>query len=112
MANKSRTDLITRALEVLGVIAAGQAPAAEDVQVIETNLDALLAELAADEIATIDPDDIDPSMFNSAAIFVADRMRADFGAPMDAAMVADAKATLRRIGRRRATYIPQVTSYI
>jgi hypothetical protein len=109
---KTRTDLIRRSLEVLGVLAAGQSPSAEDVSAISDNLQPVVDELAADEIVYIaDLESIDDALFLSLAVCVADAMSDDFGVTLPLGKAADAKAKLLRIGRNTAKYTPQVTSY-
>lgn len=111
--SKTRIDLITRTLQVLGVLATGQTMAAEDQQLISDNLDAVLEELAGDEIVYVpDADEIEDAIFPSLAICVADRMAVDFGTAIDVNKVGTAEARLRRIGRNGPKYSQQVTSYV
>lgn len=110
--SKTRTDLVKRALEVIGVLAAGQNPEAEDVTVIDDNVEAILEELAADEIVYVpDIEDIDDAVFMALAVCVAGRMQDDFGAQLLPGRVEAAEAKLRRIGSNTAKYTPQVVSY-
>lgn len=110
---KTRIDLITRTLQVLGVLAAGQSMAAEDQQLVNDNLESVLEELAGDEIVYVpNMEEIEEAIFPSLAICVADRMAMDFGTAIDVNKVGIAEARLRRIGRNGPKYSQQVTSYI
>lgn len=110
---KTRADLVTRVLQELGAVAVGQQPAAEDVSLVDGNLEPVAAELAADEVVFIaDLDQIDDAAFLPLAICVAQRMASDFGVAMDAVKVAGAEARLRRMGRNGPKYTPQPTSYV
>jgi hypothetical protein len=77
---KTRTDLVTRVLEVMGVAAAGQSPSAEDVDLVDRQIDSVLASLAARDIVYVaDPDAIPLSVFQHVAVLVADEVKSDFG---------------------------------
>jgi hypothetical protein len=53
MTTRTRADLITEVLDQLGVLAAGQTPAAEDVAKIDNRLDNVLEEISALGIYTV-----------------------------------------------------------
>jgi hypothetical protein len=115
MPTYTRRDLGVRALGLLGVTAAGQSPAAEDVQTIDGLIDPALAMLAADRVVYVgDADQIADELFLPVAICVADAAKTDFGITPEGdwpMKVADAKATLRRIASGRPTYATLTTQY-
>lgn len=74
----TRTDLKTRAAMELGVLVSGQTLEAEDAATIESLVDPLLAQLAADRVAFIDPDDIEPALFLPAARLLANEAAPSF----------------------------------
>lgn len=111
-ATKTRNDLITRVLGVLGKLAAGQSPDAEDAELVDGLIDPALATLAADGIAYIaDPSQIDDRYFLPLAVCVADIVSPDFGAPPSPDAVFAAKSTLRRLNAGQAGYTPLKSDY-
>jgi hypothetical protein len=79
---RTRNDLVNEALANLGILAAGQDPAAEDFQAVDGKVDALVAWLEAVDI--IDIDDIDqivPEWFGPLAVLLADEAALMFGLP-------------------------------
>lgn len=114
---RTRSDLVTEALESLGVLAAGQTPELEDTARIDEKIDSILADLAGREIVYVaDPDNIPQEWFNALADIVAYECRTKFG------VTADFEATLERantnaieklkvILRGRPTYEPQRSHY-
>ena len=93
-STKTRSDLISEVLDQLGVLAAGQTPAAEDVAKVDGKLDAVLAELSALDIVTIDDagavgpsgGEIASEAFLSLATAIAYRCAAAFGLANDPAL--------------------------
>lgn len=86
----SRTQLVTRALRVLGVVPAGQTPDAEDASVVDDLVIPLLARLNAEKITyhvdqegnvtqLDDPEAIPAKAFMDVAILLADVAKQDFG---------------------------------
>ena len=111
--SKTQTDLVVRVLQEIGVLAAGQNPAAEDVVLVTNSLQPVADELAADEIVYVpDLDDIDDAIFMSLAVCVASRLAGDFGATFDPMRNAEAEARLRRIGRNGPKYTNQVVEFV
>lgn len=112
---KSRNDLISRALQVLGAVAAGQSPASEDFDLINTNLDAALAQLAAERTVYVpNPDEIDLEIFLPLATVVAGKFLEDFGLTANQtilAKIAEAEGTLKKMGSTRPTYEHQRVEY-
>lgn len=102
---KSRRDLVLRVLDVLGISAVGQAPAAEDIAAVDAQVDAVLGTLAGLEIVYVaDADEIPVEWFNPIADIMAFQMTPDFGvgAEEKAAMQAkeaQAKADLKFMNR-------------
>lgn len=98
-AYKTRDQLVLRALEILGVVATGQAPAAEDTAKIDNLVDPLIARLAEREIAYVaDVNEIDLSLFEDLAVMLAGSAR--FGRVPD---TAPAESSLREITWRNFT---------
>lgn len=106
---KSRRDLVLRTLDVLGISAVGQPPAAEDVAAVDGQVDAVLAQLAGEEVAYVsDPDEIPAEWFNPLADILSDAMSTEFGLGSEekAALTANAQAArsaLRFMNRGRPT---------
>lgn len=79
---KTRADLVQRALEILQSVDAGQPPAAEDFEVVDRQVDSLLASLAGRGIITItNPQDIPLAVFEHVAVLLADFVKLDFNVP-------------------------------
>lgn len=79
-STRTRTDLILKILEKLGVAATGQPPEVEDVARVDNNLDSVVAELPAREIVDIpDLNEIAPEYFMSLASICAYELRDEFG---------------------------------
>lgn len=77
---KSREDLVNRALAKLKVTAAGQQPSAEDKQVVDDQVEPMLAKLSRKNIyAYGDPDEIEDECFEDLAGILAVIMANDFG---------------------------------
>jgi|GEM_PF-1372671 hypothetical protein len=86
---KSARDLYNRSLELLGVAAAGQAPAAEDWQAMRDTIGPLLEELRVTEAANIvltagneSATDIPDECFGPLSIILANDAAPGFGQPM------------------------------
>lgn len=76
---KTRSDLVTRSLEILGASPAGQNPAAEDVALVDAQVDAVVDRLSSEAIYTAGPDNIALDVFEQLAVCLADAVSADFG---------------------------------
>lgn len=76
---RSRRQLVTRALRVLGVVPAGQTPDDEDYTVVDEFVEPLLARLDGEAITTIpDANAIPAGQFLDVAILLADAAKGDF----------------------------------
>lgn len=79
-STRTRTELILKVLEKLGVAATGQDPEVEDVARVDGNLDSVVAELSALEIVDIpDINEIAPQYFLGLASICAYELRDEFG---------------------------------
>jgi hypothetical protein len=98
-AYKTRNQLVSRALEILGVVASGQAPAPEDTAKIDNLVDPLIARLAEREIAYVaDVNEMDLALFEDVAVMLAGA--AKFGRVPDTSA---AESSLREITWRNYT---------
>lgn len=81
---KSREELIARALRKLGVVGAGQSPSAEDTQIVDDEIEPVMADLATRGVYSWgDPDQIDDDAFVHLATILANSVANDFGKPED-----------------------------
>ncbi|TPM37048.1 hypothetical protein [Mesorhizobium sp. B2-3-2] len=79
---KSREQLVTRALQKLKVLAAGQSPSAEDYQVVNDDVEPVLSDLSTRNVYPFgDPDQIEDNAFVQLAICLAIASANDFGSP-------------------------------
>jgi len=114
---KTRRDLVLRTLDVLGVSAVGQSPAAEDIAAVDAQVDAVFATLAGTEVVYVaDADEIPVEWFNPLADILAFSLCIDFGIGDTekseiAAKYAQAKADLRFMNRGTVTYEPVRAEY-
>lgn len=93
---KTRSDLAQRALQRLGVVAAGQAASAEDMAIALAQVDPLYAELVSrDVMAGVDMDAIPDEYFLPIADRLAAELGPDFG--IQNVDVASTEARLRRM---------------
>lgn len=98
MSTKTRTELITRAAEALGVLAAGQPIEVEDYQRINGYVDTTAADLIARDVIYIpDTGEIDAAIFEDFAICVANTCRHAFGLGGNAELPAAAIAAERNL---------------
>lgn len=115
---QSRERLVNRVLQKLKVAAAGQAPSAEDSQVVDDMIEPTLGELAARSIyAYGDPDQIEDECFEALAGVLSVVMANDFGGTQidpqksnDAYRVA-CENRLREIGAEKLSGQPLKTEY-
>lgn len=92
---KTRTDLINEALDLLGVVGAGQTPSAEDRAVIDGKIAPKLAELARREIVYVaDPDTVEDEIFDALATLLAEEAGPKFGRPRDLSARLEAEGRL------------------
>lgn len=81
---KSRQELITRTLQRLGVIGAGQTAAAEDVAAVDAEIEPVMSDLATRNIFNWgDPDEYDEDAFLHLVMILANSLAEDFGKAMD-----------------------------
>jgi hypothetical protein len=77
---KTREQLVTRALQKLKVLAAGQTPSAEDAAVVDADVVPVLSDLMTRNIYPFgDPDQIEDNAFVHLADILANSVAADFG---------------------------------
>lgn len=116
-STRTRTELILKILEKLGVAATGQDPEIEDTARVDANLDSVVAELGPREIVDIaDLSEIQPELFLSVASICAYELRDEFGVIGDALVDLEKKnneaiAKLQVMTRSRPTSEPLRTSY-
>lgn len=109
-STRTRTDLIKKVLEKLGVAASGQEPEIEDTARVDANLDSVVAEFPALEVVDIpDVNAIPDEYFLSIASVIAYELRDEFGIIGDALTDLTAKNAqsiekLRFMTRGRPTY--------
>lgn len=115
---RTRNDLVNEALMNLGVLAAGQSPAAEDFQAVNGKVEALIAYLEKAQILDIDTiDTIEPEWFAPLAVLLADDAALEFGLPGVPASQSNpqprqaAEDRLRLVSYGRPTYEVQKTDY-
>lgn len=105
----TRKQLVERALRVLKVTEANEAPNAEDYATVDELVDAVLDQLNEREIVHVQDDDaIEPAIFLPLAECLADACTKDFGGVVD---VAAAEQKLREIIATTPTYEVQKVEY-
>jgi hypothetical protein len=100
--SKTTQQLATRVLERLKVIAAGDAPAAEDAESVKAFYSDTFEELRDGELAYWDADDIPDEAFQALADFIAGRMATDFGEARPD-LEQSGETRLRRLSAKGAT---------
>lgn len=109
---KTREELVTRTLQKLKVLAAGQTPSAEDAQVVDNEIIPVLSDLATRDIYHFgDPDQIEDEAFVHLADVLAQSVAADFGRDQDESMRILAENRLRRIQAETLSYQPLRVEY-
>lgn len=103
---KTKTELATRALGILGKLEAGQTPSTEDLTLIEEMIDPLVAYLGLVDVIYIgDSDQIDDAAYLPLAARLALEIAPDFGLPAaDTETKRDADRPLRRLAWAGPTY--------
>lgn len=95
---KSRQQLIERALEEVGVKAAGVTPDAEDVAVIENEIDPVMSDLSTRDVYQWgDPDEFDEDAFVHLALILANSKARVFGGAYDEGVRLRCEARLRNL---------------
>jgi hypothetical protein len=117
-AVKTRTDWINQALNVLGILAAGQDPSAEDFTAVDKYIDPLVAELRERSVVDVDDTEEVPNhWFLPLSILLADACANEFGlagvpaGPSNPDPVAKAEMRLREVQYSRPTGVRQGTEY-
>ena len=110
---KSSLELITRALERLQRVGAGQDPSAEDAQLMRDKLLPLLEELAQQEVVFVaDPEAIPDIVFLGLANRLAAEASADFGlGAVDPATMNSLNNRLRLTWVGKPLYVVQRSQY-
>lgn len=109
---KSRQELIDRALEELGVISAGQTASAEDVAVIENEIDVVMSDLSTRDVYQWgDPDEFDNDAFIHLALILANSKARPFGVPYDDNLRLRCEARLRQLQPILLSGQPQSVDY-
>lgn len=108
--------MIRRTLQELGVLAAGQAPAAEDAAIVNAEIEPLLSDLSVRGIYPYaDPDQIEDEAFIHLAILLALSTEVSFGKerPKDEKVVLkrSAENDLRVLYRETLSYQPARADY-
>ena len=112
MPYKSRLDVETKALDILGMLTVGQPPETEDLLKVDSNWEPLLDLLAGRDIVYVgDLDNVPPAMFLPLATCLANASKMAVGVnaeeyPRLAAEAVEAEAQLRQIMHGRPTYQP------
>ena len=107
---RTQTDLITRALGMLGVIQVGNDPSEEDAQLVRGYIVGKFEELARRQILYVQNfDAIDDEYFLSLAKIIANAVAPEFGMPYDPDADAREEYRLRDINRGNSVR-PVVTS--
>lgn len=100
---KTRRDLIDRAAEALGVLAAGQTLANEDIARIDGYVDTTAADLMRRDIYSIaDTQEIDESIFDDFGICLANACRHAFGQSGNPELQAAAIAAEQKLLKKSA----------
>jgi hypothetical protein len=115
--SRTRADLVSKALDVLGISAVGQTVDADTAKIIDDDVDTVLKALAARELVYIpNPDAVPDEIFIQTAILLADSNKQNFGLQQDEldklnAQVLQAESQIREIVRGRPTYERLRTEY-
>lgn len=110
--SKTQEDLITQALEELGVLAAGQTAEAEDIAKAVRVYGPMLDMLMARNLYSLgDPDVIEDEAFLPLAARLAQEMAPSFGIPRDLTEIARAEGLLIEIQPRHVSDDPIPAEY-
>lgn len=102
---KTRAELVTRAAQKAQLIASGQSLEAEDQQLIDASVDAVLVDLAVRNVVYVPNDEeIDLAVFEWIADILSDAIAPDFGKPRDADKVQTAEFRLKQVLMSGPTY--------
>lgn len=107
---KTRHDLIVAVLELHQADGgAGQAPAPEDIEIVDKYIDGQLASLSRRGILTTEKDRFDDEIVGPLATIIADECSPRFGVARNPASRAEAELMIRQI--TAATLIPEDITY-
>jgi hypothetical protein len=104
---KTRAEIIFKVLAILTGGDVGTNPSNEDAAAIDGYIDAMVAELMADEIYISDPDSMSEDIFINFCKLVADSAAEEFGARSDPKASQYWRNRIRAITRPRPGYGPQ-----
>lgn len=100
---KSRRDLIDRALEIIGTLAAGQVAENEDLARVDGYVDTTIADLIARDVYYVsDNEEFDLSIFDDLAKVLANNAREAFGLANDPRLAATAMAAENNLRTKSA----------
>lgn len=109
---KTREQLVNRALQKLGALAAGQTASAEDFETVNNEIEPIMSDLAVRSIYYWgDPDQIDDSSFIHLADIVANSVARDYGAAQDDNVRRAAEQRLRELNVQTLSGQPQTVEY-
>lgn len=110
---KTKAELATRALGIMGILEAGQTPSAEDLATVSALIDPLASYLGLVNVIYVgDTEDIDDAVFLPLAARLALEAAPDFGLPAsDDETKLDAEKPLRRLAASRPSGRPAEVDY-
>ena len=94
---RTRTDLVTEVLQLLGVTQVGQPISAEDAEVVGAKIGSVFARLARRNVLYVQDDAIDDEYFDTLAVIVANNVGPKFGQSFDPATDVMQEARRREI---------------
>ncbi|MBF9234688.1 hypothetical protein [Microvirga alba] len=98
--SKTKSELITEALQELNALGAGQVASAEDIAAVDARVQPLLEDLASRNAIYIgDADDIPDSTFPHLVVLLAEACAKKFGRPRDTDAITLAENRLRTLAR-------------
>lgn len=112
MTDKTRAELVNRALAKLLVLGAGQSADAEDQELVDGVVESVLEDLSARQIISIaDPDAIPVAPFEWLATCLAQAVATDFGRAIDYQSLMFAEKMLRQQAASIDTNNPTTTEF-
>lgn len=109
---KSREQLVTRTLQKLHVLAAGQSPSAEDARIVDDEIVPVLSDLSRRDVYPFgDPDQIEDEAFTILADIIANSVAADFGREQSDQVRLSAESRLRELYAETLSYQPLRAEY-
>lgn len=102
---KTRTQLVHRALGVIGALEPGEAPSSEDYDTVDDLVDPLIAQLSADQVIYIDDANAIPvEFFMPLANLLGNMAGPGFGSAINEDAKIRDERTLKRMASTRPTY--------